>query len=161
MSSWFGSGKTFKYKVVDELGERTLVVPPEEPAHSGDPGRIVLDIEARTRTRLKDGGNPCKFIRAWHHFSERRDPASPVTFAEFCRKRHKEWVDQVNPPGALATEEEWITTAVAETRFSVSGRHLRRLRREGKLTARRGADAPRNAAYLWSNDALKRRFPGK
>jgi len=48
--------------VSDYIGERTLVVPPDEAPFNGDPMMTVLDIESLTGTRLRDGGNP-----VWSH----------------------------------------------------------------------------------------------
>lgn len=68
----------------DRMGDRTLFIPLQELAFSGDPIPIVRDIEAKTRTRLKEGENPVWFIRLWEHFKTSRDPASEVSFSEFC-----------------------------------------------------------------------------
>lgn len=91
-SPWFGNGK-IHFTVKDELGKRILVVPDSEVRWSGEPIGIILDIEARTRTRLKNGANPIKFHRAYSHWRDRRDSNSTVTFAEFCLRRHSEAVD--------------------------------------------------------------------
>ncbi len=88
------------YQVSDLFGERTLVVPLTEQTWSGDPTSIVLDIEARTRTRLRDGQNPCWFLRLHAHFEERSNPADGVSFAEYVSRRHSDKVEAA--PGQRA-----------------------------------------------------------
>src|ERR1039458_7320033 len=74
-------GKRIEFKAPDG---RTLVVPPNDPIFAGDPVPIVLDIEAATFTRLKDGENPNWFIRLHRHFVEkRRDPNGGASFAQY------------------------------------------------------------------------------
>lgn len=80
----------------DGLGSRTLTVPQNELPWTGDPIPIVRDIEARTRTRLRDGGNPVWFIRLHKHFCDRRDPVECVSFAEFVLRRHGDKIDVVS-----------------------------------------------------------------
>ena len=83
------------FTVKDHLGERTLVVPPEEPTWVGDPTLFLLDIEARTRTRLRDGGNPVWYIRLHTDFTARSNPADNVSFAEYVKRRHPDKVEAV------------------------------------------------------------------
>lgn len=79
-----------QYIVDDPLGQRTLIVPAGELVFVGNPAPIVLDIEAQTRTRLCDGGNPLWFIRLHKQFREKRDAADGVNFDEYCQRRHAE-----------------------------------------------------------------------
>src|ERR1041385_3614394 len=83
--------RTFTFH--DGLGSRTLVVPSTESVWTGDPIPIIRDIEARTRTRLKDGENPVWFIRVHKHFTDRRDPLDGVSFAEYVSRRHTGKID--------------------------------------------------------------------
>ncbi len=87
------SNEASSFRVRDPLGVRTLIVPLTEPAWSGDPTGIVLDIEAQTRTRLRDGGNPNWFIRLHKHFQDRNNPADGVSFAAYVRRRHADKID--------------------------------------------------------------------
>ncbi len=89
----FARGKTFRYKCTDPTGERTLIVPPSSLPHVGDPTPIVLDIEARTGTRLKDGKDPLRFNRVWHDFKKGVDAAAGISFAAYCKRRHSDWID--------------------------------------------------------------------
>jgi hypothetical protein len=50
---------------------RTFVVPASE-IYAGDPTRGVLEYEAATGTRLRDGGNPIAFLRVVHRFKNER-----------------------------------------------------------------------------------------
>jgi hypothetical protein len=56
---------------------------------------VVLEIEALTRTRLKEAENPLWFWRLHRDFQERRDPAANVSFAAFCSRRHPDKVETV------------------------------------------------------------------
>ena len=82
-----------EFRVKDGLGERTLIIPPNELAWAGDPTEVILDIEARTRTRLKDGGNPAWFIRLALNFKERVNPNDGVSFTESVERRHPQKID--------------------------------------------------------------------
>lgn len=81
------------FPVKDRWGEHTLVVPPTEPAWSGDPTGIVPDIEAQTRTGLRDEENPNSFRRLYKDFHERSNPADGVSFTEYARRRHADKID--------------------------------------------------------------------
>jgi len=107
------------YEINDDIGKRVLVVPANEHIYSGNPIPIVLDIEAKTRTRIKEGQNPVWFIRLWRHFQERHDPYAKVSFAEFCTKRHPDKID--------------VTTAVAHTRM-IKAEFINKLRRLQSMT---------------------------
>jgi hypothetical protein len=92
----------------DEFGARTLVVPSNEPLWSGNPIPIVRDIEARTRTRLRDGQNPIWFIRVHKHFSDRRDSVDGVSFAEYVARRHADKIEafhDVRPPSLVRSSD--------------------------------------------------------
>jgi hypothetical protein len=108
----FGIGKRVEFRVPDG---RTFVVPPSDPPFVGNPVGIVLDIEARTRTRLKDGENPNWFIRVHRHFEQRRDPAAGVSFAEYCRRRNPDKVDVTRdtPATSVNPTEEYSPSALA------------------------------------------------
>jgi hypothetical protein len=85
-----------EYVVRDRMGERKLVVPINEPPYSSSPygiDSIIRSIEAHTRTRVKEGQNPCWFIRLHEHFKERSHPADDVSFAEFCLRYCPDKVD--------------------------------------------------------------------
>lgn len=91
------------WEVEDGFGKRTLRIPPEEPVMDRDPMALVLDIEAKTNTRLKDGGNPSWFIKLHQEFNATRDPAAVVSFADFCARLYADRVDLVNA-AAIAGE---------------------------------------------------------
>ncbi len=81
-----------RFRIVDSQGERVLAVPANDSC-VGNPGPIVLDIEARTNTRLRDGENPVWFIRLHKDFMDRRDPSASVSFADYCTRRHADKID--------------------------------------------------------------------
>ncbi len=106
-----GTGKRTSFKVKDKWGERALIVPETEPPWAGDPTRIVLQIEALTGTRLKDGENPSRFFRLYERdYKENRDPAAPVSFADFVARLHSDWIDVV-PTGQADTQGAGPTPA--------------------------------------------------
>ena len=85
-----------EFTVTDRFGQRTLIIPENELAWSGDAAKIILDMEASSGTRLKNGENPARFIRLYNHFKkDRSDPNSGISFADYCLLRHKSWVDVV------------------------------------------------------------------
>jgi hypothetical protein len=59
----------------------------------GAPVSKVLDTEARTRTRLKNGGNPLWYLRLHGDFQKFRDPSGGVSFAEYARVRHPDKIE--------------------------------------------------------------------
>ena len=96
MMGAMGTGERTSFKVKDKWGERMLIIPETEPPWAGDPTRCVLQIEALTGTRLKDGENPCRFMRLYKRdYGENRDPAAPVSFADFVARLHSDWIDVV------------------------------------------------------------------
>jgi hypothetical protein len=143
--------REYRYVVQDPYGARTLIVPQNEFTYAGDPSGIVLDIEARTRTRLRDGGNPCWFIRLWHQFQEKQDPAANISFAEYCARRFPDAIETETAPSddaalpddaiqaleALAgksrrlTKSEWAGQACMGTR--TLDQHIPELRRRGLI----------------------------
>lgn len=80
---------------------RKFCVPSSEPPWTGDPISLVLDIEARTRTRLRAGQNPVWFIRLHEHFVQRRDPAADISFAEYATQRHPDKVGVASESGSI------------------------------------------------------------
>lgn len=74
-------------RVVDFMGEREFVIPTNE-SPVGDVGPLLLDIEARTNTRLRNGLNPMWYLRLHRDFTERRDAAANISFADYCARRH-------------------------------------------------------------------------
>ena len=113
-----GTGKRTALTVTDKWGERTLIVPETEPAWAGDPTRIVLQIEALTGTRLKEGQDPCRFIRLYKRdYKKNRDPAASVSFADFVARLHPDWIDVVSVKSGQTDE----TGAVEESQATVHG----------------------------------------
>ena len=107
-----GTGKRFEYHVKDEFGERTLVVPEDEPAFSGDPRDPVLDIEAKTNTRLKDGGNlgwrlnPTQ-RNAWRTEAEHSfTPAPCDDRGGRCAEWNRELLSAEEPPSKIPESQE-------------------------------------------------------
>ena len=83
----------------DPWGKRRLVIPRNEAHMSvGDPSGSVLDIEAKTRTRLKDGENPAWFLRLYHDWKESLPPVGAEPFAAFCLRRYPQRIDQAPAP---------------------------------------------------------------
>jgi hypothetical protein len=100
----YSAGEEKPYTVCDPFGERTLITPV-----TGDWGSIVLDIEARTRVRLKDGQNSLWFFRLHKHFQERSNPADGVSFAEYVMRRYPDSFDvipAVNPSEPQSEKSE-------------------------------------------------------
>jgi hypothetical protein len=87
------STKGTEFPVSDDVGSRKLIAPSSELPWAGNPVPIVLDIEARTRTRLRDGDNPIWFIRLHKHFQERSRPSDGVSFREYVARRHSDKID--------------------------------------------------------------------
>ena len=90
-----GLGKRIEFQCPDG---RVLVAPPTELVFAGDPIPIVLDIEAQTRTRLKDGGNPLWFIRLREKSRDHLDREAGVSFAEYVSRRHPGKVEVLDMP---------------------------------------------------------------
>ena len=91
-ASW--TGRDVKFEINDAWGRRVLVMPGSELAWIGNPTGSILDIEASTNTRLKNGQNPNFFIRLHEHYKNR--PVKSVPFADFCKRRHPDLVDIVS-----------------------------------------------------------------
>jgi hypothetical protein len=149
--------REYHYTVTDHKGTRTLIVPKDELPYAGDPSRIVLDKEATSRTRLRDGGNPCWFIRLWHHFYQRKDPNDDLTFAEYCRRRHPDWIEVEGP--ATDANAVAIKATVAADRYHVTARHLRRLVDRGELEDLRPCGHADNAPVLVDEHQVAARWP--
>ncbi|MFH1110367.1 MAG: hypothetical protein V1790_14395 [Planctomycetota bacterium] len=81
----------------------------------GDPGRKVIEIEALNGIRLTDGADPILFICTWGSWHKARDPASPVTFADYYDRLYPGAIDrtvtesnagkQAGPSGGAAPTE--------------------------------------------------------
>jgi hypothetical protein len=116
-------GQAVSFKAIDQLGERTLVVPANEPTWSGDPTDPVLDLEARTRTRLRNGENPNWFLRLYHDFQECSNPADRISFAEYVQRRHPDKSDVLSiesagqPSKRIPTPDKLIAIAKAARRL--------------------------------------------
>ena len=96
------------YEANDALGVRKLVVPAGQPKlHVGDPIPILLDVEARTRTRLRDGRDPVWFLRLHNHFRQKSAETDGVSFAEYVARRHPDKVDVLPPPQGIRSDQGW------------------------------------------------------
>jgi hypothetical protein len=87
--------RDIEFTVRDSIGIRKLVVPAGEPSCVGDPIGLLLDLEARTGTRLRDGGNPAWFLRLHKDFQERQDHQDSATFADYANSRHPDGIEVV------------------------------------------------------------------
>ncbi len=115
--------KLISYQVIDAEGERTLTVPTNELPYVGDPTNTVLDIEARTRTRLKNNENPLWFIRLHYQFRKKQDAHSGVSFAEYCQRRFSERIDMAIqttlPPDQIGSKDSAEETVLTDTEQNI------------------------------------------
>jgi hypothetical protein len=107
------SGRRVEFQAPDG---RIFVVPPTEPIWAGNPVSAVLKREAQTRTRLKNGGNPNRYLRVYFKYQEDRVIDQGVPFAEYVSKLHDlDDVECVPPPaspsraGDRAAQPDWLT----------------------------------------------------
>ncbi len=87
------------------MGRRTLIVPPGGLPWTGNPSQLVLDIEAKTGTRLRDGEDPNWFIRFHADCMATRDPAAGISFAERCARQYPQRVELVRWSAAAAVKD--------------------------------------------------------
>ncbi len=165
-----GNKEAISFKVTDEIGERTLIIPPGEVTFSGDPTPGILKIEALTRTRLRDGENPLWFIRVHWQFQKESNPNDKVSFAEFVQRLHPNKIEVVGSPGISGkiehkqTEEggekqPFITLLVAVKEYTVSRSTLKRAITKGHLESHRPPNAPKNAPHRVSRAAIEAIWP--
>lgn len=92
------------YKVTDERGVRTLIVPAGEDCVSTPGLPEIKLLEALTGTRLKDGQNPARYFRFYGQYRKQMDPAGcgGVSFADFVRHWDCDWIDVTSKKTAPA-----------------------------------------------------------
>jgi len=97
--------KSFSAK--DRFGSRTLIAQPSVAAWVGNPIPALLDIEAATGVRLRDGGDPVWFLRVYHGATKRfRESNSSRTFAEYCEMLHSELIEITDLRSRVAGDAE-------------------------------------------------------
>ena len=158
------------FKAKDDLGTRTLIIPPGEMPFSGNPVLGILKYEAMTRTRLRDGGNPLWFLRVYHQFQKESNPNDGVSFAEFVQRLHPDEIDVLSKQNTAGDDEgkkkgkkkytdDLITLAVAVKDYAVSRSTLKRAIADGRLKSYRPHNAPRNALYKVSRAQVAANWP--
>ena len=107
--------KAFKFKIKDKLGERTLIIPRCEPQiFNGDPTPGILKIEALTRTRLRNGENPCEFFRIYDQFRKESNPNDKVSFVEFVQRLHPNKIDVLSSELDERAYKNWLAEVGVE-----------------------------------------------
>ncbi len=100
-----------RFEIHDSIGVRTLVVP------AGSYDRVykgveedILEIEARTGTRLKNGEDADWYYILWLRYRKAREPNGRVTFADYCSRRYPGRIDVIHKDVAAvdgAQTERW------------------------------------------------------
>lgn len=106
-----GLHEPLTYHANDDFGERTLIAPKGEIVATTEEAAtvdILLELEATTGTRLRDGGNPFQFIRLFGQWDERTKLRGGRPFDEFVRRRHSDWIEVLGDAvqGNLACPEQ-------------------------------------------------------
>lgn len=88
-----GLRRTETFKVTDPRGSRTFTTSDGCYPPIIDPVEKLLSAEARTRTRLRDGGDLYWYLRTEEDFTE-RSTAGGMSFGEYVTRRG--WTDRVD-----------------------------------------------------------------
>lgn len=80
------------YPVTDSFGKRVVQLPPGEFAQ-GDLSQVLLELEALTGVRLKDGGNPIFLFRTFELYKKSSAGVEVRSFPDYCRSAHAGKID--------------------------------------------------------------------
>lgn len=99
---------------------RTLIVPRNELPFSGSPISPVLQIEREWKVRLRDGGNPTRFLRIHNGWLEQRNAGrTNRDFRDYCGVHHSHIVevrDVIQEPEGARSVDQTVVESLVEPR---------------------------------------------